>query len=108
MRRETDDAMRAMHDALDHLADTTEALGTGTAPATDLMGQTLTAYGVDPARTPTELTLEWTPAGIVIDQFVTRGPEPADIVMHEGEHGSAVDPVTVRRFFPHPLLDTTE
>lgn len=81
---------------------------TATAPMPDLMGQTLTAYGVDTHRTPEKVTLEWTPAGIIVDQFMTLGPEASDIVMHEGEHGQAVEPATVRRFFPHPLTDTTE
>lgn len=69
---------------------------------TDLMAQTLATYGADPKRTPPETTLEWTPTGSILDQYVTTGPEPADIVMHEGEHGAPAVPVTVRRFFPHP------
>lgn len=69
---------------------------------TDLMAQTLATYGADPKRTPPETTLEWTPTGIIVDQYVAPEGNPGSILMHEGEHGASTDPVTVRRFFPHP------
>ncbi len=68
----------------------------------DLMAQTLTAYGADLNRIPPETVLAWTPAGIILDQYAAPLDAPDDILMHEGEHGTPTDPVTVRRFFPHP------
>lgn len=69
---------------------------------------TLRQYGIDPMNTPEVVELESTRAGIVIDQFIPLSTAPGDILCHEGEHGAAVEPVTVKRFFPHPGTDTTE
>lgn len=71
----------------------------------DLMAQTLTAYGADLNRIPPETVLGWTPAGIVIAQYVAPEGDPDGILMHEGEHSTPTDPVTVRRFYPHPTAE---
>lgn len=68
----------------------------------DLMAQTLTAYGADLNRIPPQTVLAWTPAGIILDQYAVPDGNPDGILMHEGEHGASTEPVTVRRFYPHP------
>lgn len=62
----------------------------------------LTAYGIDPLNTPETIQLEHTHTGIIIDQFIPLSTTTGDVLMHEREHGAAGEPVTVRRFFPHP------
>lgn len=64
----------------------------------------LEAYGIDPLNTPESCTLEWTDMGIVVDQYVKQSDEPGDVLCHEGRGGVLVEPVTVRRFFPHPKV----
>lgn len=71
----------------------------------DLMAQTLTAYGADLNRIPPETVLAWTPTGIIITQYVNPDGDPDGILMHDGEHGDPTEPVTVRRFFPHPATE---
>ena len=63
----------------------------------------LEAYGVDPMTVPETTTLTHARGGIVVDVMAT-GPD-GDLLFDEDEHG-AVDIVTVRKFYPHPMRRT--
>ena len=59
----------------------------------------LIAYGIDPMRTPDEIHIEISDAGIAIDQIIG---DPATCPLHEDAWGSGYDFPTRRVFFPHP------
>lgn len=59
------------------------------------MSRTLEAYGANIEDTPREITVEWTPTGILVDQF-ERDIDGQLIVDATGE------PSRVAKFFPHP------
>lgn len=72
----------------------------------ELLTATLRGYDIDPLNTPEVVELEYTRAGIIVDQFIPLSTTTGDVLMHEGDHGAAAGPVTVKRFFPHPATST--
>lgn len=74
-------------------------------PHTRPMHDALTAYGVNPLTTPETVEMTETTYGILIDQYLTDSD--GALILHEGDQGVGVEPVTVKRFFPHPHTSNT-
>lgn len=73
-------------------------------PLAHPMRDALTAYGINPLRTPEAVEMTETQHGIIIDQYLTD--DTGELVFHEGDRGVGVEPVSVKRFFPHPVTGT--